>query len=382
MRIILFTGRGGSGVSTIAGATALALAKGGRSTLAFGLGSGLGDAFGLPLTHEPSEVAPNLSALETRHGDDEPDEFRDWLGDLLEWRGVEPELADDLAALPGANQIGRMLNLARRAEEEPGYEAIVVDGLPLEQFLDLPPSLGAAARWLERLFEPRQSNVFEPFVRMFAADYAEAGEEMLESGRELLGRLAELRELLTDPDITSVRVVLRPDATAAADTRESLTALSLFSYACDAFVVNRVLPDEVRDAFFEEMRSGQERALNEAQAAAEDVPVLTAPQTRKAPVGVGALAPFAEALFGERSPADVLHRAAAHSFSQRDGTYVMTVALPFADNKDLAVEQLDDGVAVHLNGRRCVLMLPPEVENREASSWSFEPPELKISFAG
>jgi arsenite-transporting ATPase len=197
-----------------------------------------------------------------------------------------------------------------------------------------------------------------------------------------LGRLADLRELLTDPDITSVRLVLRPDATAAADTRESLTALSLFSYSCDALAVNRMLPDEVRDPFFNEMRSGQERALGEARAAAGELPVLRGAQMKTAPVGVAALAPFTEALYGERRPADVLHRSAAHSFSQSDGTYVMTLALPFADKTDLAIEQLDDGVAVHLNGRRCVLILPPEVENREASSWSFEPPELKINFAG
>jgi len=381
MRIILFTGRGGSGVSTMSAATAVALAMGGRRTLAFGLGSGLGEALGFQLTHEPRDVGPNLAALETRHGDDEPDEFRDWLGDLLDWRGVEPELADDLAALPGANQIGRMLNLAGQVEDS-GYEAIVVDGLPLELFLDLPPSLDAAARWLERLFEPRQSNVFEPFVRMFAADYAEAGEEMLESGRELLGRLADLRELLTDPDITSVRVVLRPAATAAADARISLTALSLFSYACDAFVVNQVLPDEVQDPFFEEMRSDQARALDGAQAAAGELPVLTGTRAKRAPVGVEALGPLAAALYRDRSAADVLHRAASHSFSRRDGAYVMSLTLPFAEKKDLAVEQLDDGVAVHLNGRRAVLMLPPEVESREASSWSFEPPELKINFGG
>ena len=381
MRIILITGRGGSGVSTIAGATAVTLAGSGRRTLAFGLGSGLGDALGVPLTHEPSEVAPNLLALETRHGDDEPDEFRDWLEDLLEWRGVEPELADDLAALPGANQIGRMLNLAGQAEDG-GYEAIVVDGLPLEQFLDLPPSLDAASRWLERLFEPRQSNVFEPFVRMFAADYAEAGEEMLESGRDLLGRLADLRELLTDPEVTSVRVILRPGGTAAADTRESLTALSLFSYACDALAVNQMLPDEVRDPFFDWTRSEQESALGEARAAAGELPVLRGAQMKTAPVGVTALGPLAEALYAERAPEAVLHRSTAHSFSRRDGAFVMSLTLPFAEKKDLAVEQLDDGVAVHLNGRRAVLMLPPEVESREASSWSFEPPELKINFGG
>jgi arsenite-transporting ATPase len=381
MRIILFTGRGGSGVSTLAAGTAVAVSRAGKRTLAFGLGSGLGDVFGLPLTHEPGEIAPNLSALETRHGDDEPDEFRDWLEDLLDWRGIEPELADDLAALPGANQIGRMLNLAGQVEDG-GYDAVIVDSLPLEQFLDIPPSLDAAARWLERLFEPRQSNVFEPFVRMFAADYAEAGEEMLESGRELLGRLADLRELLVDADVTSVRVVLRPDVTAAADTRESLTALSLFSYPCDALVLNRMLPDEVQDPYFAEMRSEQQRALGEARATARELPVLIGTLMRTAPLGLDALGSVAEALYSDRIPGGVLHRADAHSLSRGDGAYVMSLTLPFADKKDLAVEQLDDGVAVHLNGRRAVLILPPEVERREASSWSFEPPELKINFAG
>jgi len=100
------------------------------------------------------------------------------------------------------------------------------------------------------------------------------------------------------------------------------------------------------------------------------------------PVGLAALGPLAESVYGNRMPADVLHRTAVHSFSRRDGTFVMSLTLPFAEKKDLAVEQLDDGVAVHLNGRRAVLMLPPEVESREASSWSFEPPELKINFGG
>src|SRR3989442_10888304 len=142
MRIILFTGRGGSGVSTIAAATAATLARSGRRTLAFGLGSGLGDAFGVPLMHEPREIAPNLLALETRHGDDEPDEFRDWLEDLLEWRGVDPELADDLAALPGANQIGSMLKLGGHGEGG-GLGGIGVHRPPPQEVICFAPALGA-----------------------------------------------------------------------------------------------------------------------------------------------------------------------------------------------------------------------------------------------
>src|SRR2546426_3137149 len=104
MRIILFTGRGGSGVSTIAAATSVALANAGQRTLAFGLGSGLSDALSLALTHEPREVAPNLLALETRHGDDEPDEVRDWLEGLLDWRGGGPGAGGDPPPRPRAEQ--------------------------------------------------------------------------------------------------------------------------------------------------------------------------------------------------------------------------------------------------------------------------------------
>jgi arsenite/tail-anchored protein-transporting ATPase len=379
MRIIVFTGRGGSGVSTVAAATAAALANEGQRTLAFGLGSGLGDALEMRLTHQASEVAQDLFALETGHGQDEPDEFRDFLEELLDWRGVDAELAEDLAALPGANQIGRMLNLAAHVQGGE-YNAIVVDGLPLEQYLDLLPSLDAATWWLERLFAPRQSNVFEPFVRMFAADYAEAGEDLLEGGRELLGRLAELRETMTNPEVCSVRVLLRPDGSAASDAREALTVLSLFSYAADALIFNRLFPDAVTDTFFDEIRNEQKSAVLEGALVAEDMPVLKGTLAPKTPRGVEDLLPLAATLYERRPPGEVLHPSKRHSFSEESGAFVMSLALPFADKKELAVEQMEDGVAVHLNGRRCVLALPPELRYREATSWSFEPPTLKLVF--
>jgi arsenite-transporting ATPase len=379
MRVILFTGRGGTGVSTLAAATAVALADSGQRTLAFGLGSGLGDAFGMHLTHEAIEVADNLFGLETGHGEDEPDEFRDWLEDMLDWRGIDVELAEDLAALPGANQTGRMLNLAQEVEEG-GYDAVVVDALTLEQFLDLPGSLDAAARWLDKLFAPRQANVLEPFVRMFAADYAAEGEEILESGREFLGRLAELRDLLIDPAVSSVRVLLRADGSAASDAKSALTALGLFSYSVDALILNRLLPSSVKDELFAAARSEQGIAEADVKALAAGMPVLQSQLTARTPRGIKELAPLAKELYGERDVGSVLHEAEAHSFAQGSDGYVVTLTLPHADRKDLAVEQLDEGVAVHVNGRRCVLSLPDEIRNREAASWAFEPPLLKVTF--
>jgi arsenite-transporting ATPase len=158
MRIIIFSGKGGSGVSTLAAATAVASAQAGRRTLAFGLGPGLGHAFAAPLTAKPERATDNLDAVEG-HRRGASDEFRDWLEQLLEWRGMEAGLADDLSALPGMNHVGRLLDLQSHAASE-HYDVIVVDGAPLSQFLDLPAALDASARWLERIFAPRQSNVF------------------------------------------------------------------------------------------------------------------------------------------------------------------------------------------------------------------------------
>jgi arsenite-transporting ATPase len=215
---------------------------------------------------------------------------------------------------------------------------------------------------------------------MFAADYASAGEEILESGREFLGRLAELRDLLTDPSVTTMRLVLRPDESAVPDAKAALTALGLFSHAVDALVLNRLLPETVTDEFFGERRSEQTAATVGIEALTDGMPVLRAKLSPRTPRGLENLGRVAGELYGDRDPSAVLHQTTTHSFERRDGGYVMTLALPHAERKELAVEQLDGGVAVHVNGRRCVLSLPDEVVDREAASWSFEPPLLKVTF--
>ncbi len=379
MRIIIFTGRGGSGVSTLAAATAVAIAGGGQRTLAFGLGPGLGAVLGELLSHEPKAVAKGLDAAEGGHRYDAPDEFRDWLGDLLDWRGMQAELAEDLAALPGMNHVGRLLDLEERVSGA-RYDCIVVDGAPLDQFLGLPPGLEAAARWLERLFAPREQSVFEPFIRVFAGDYAETGEEVFDRGRELLTRLAQVRQTLVDSDICSVRVVLPPDGDALASARGALSALSLFSFATDALLLSPALPAPVKDPFFAGRLADQEQATKGLAALVKPMPVLTSTLSPRPPRGASALADLAAAVYGSRASTDVLHRGDAHSVSREGGRYVLSVVLPFARKDDLSLEQGDDGVAVHLNGRRAVFPLPEEARHQQAVAWTFEPPVLRVTF--
>jgi arsenite-transporting ATPase len=378
MRIIIFSGSGGAGVTTLAAATAVAAAKRGARTLAYGLNPGLTRALTVEGAAKPVEAAPNLWVMEG-HRSDSPDEFRDWLEMLLDWRNMDVELADDLAALPGMNHVGRLLEMEAYVDSG-DYDAVILDAAPLVQFLDLPPALDASARWLERLFAPRQANVFEPFLRVFAADYASAGEEVLERGRALLGRLATLRKTLEDVSICSVRLVMTPAPEVAATTRHAITALGLFSCPVDAVVVNQVLPEEVVDPYLAPLKAAQGRHIGELREALGSLPLLAAELQAAHIGGPGNLGDVAGIVYGERDPLEVLHRYGERQVSRDGSDYVMKVPLPLANREELDLEETDNGVAVHLDGRRCVIPLPEDARYYDRASWSLEAGVLTVVF--
>jgi arsenite-transporting ATPase len=377
MRIIIFSGKGGSGVSTLAAATAMAAARRTERTLAFGLGPGIGQVLATE-AGQPGSAAANLDVVEG-HGGGAEDEFRDWLEQLLEWRGLDADLADDLSALPGMNHVGRLLKLQTQLASGL-YDAIVVDGAPLGQFLQLPAALDAASRWLERIFAPRQSNVFEPFLRVFAGDYATAGEDVLERGRDLLGRLGDLRDDFADPEVTSVRLVLTADAQSPAAAQESVGALSLFSYGVDALIVNNVMPEAVTDPFFHRAREENQAVIGEITEMMSPLPVIGLELKSTPPRGPEALAALAEDVYAGRDPLGVWHKGAGHTLTRSGSEYIMTVAMPFARREDISLEQTDTSVIVHLNGYRCVLPLPSEARYYENASWAYEDGVLRVTF--
>lgn len=375
MRIILFSGRGGSGVSTLSAATAVAASRSGKPTLAFSLGSGLGHALGIDVTAVVTNAGENLDVVQGTSAD--RDEFREWLADLLDFRSMDAELADDLAALPGINHIGRLLELEELIASE-RYDVIVLDAAPVEMFLDLPAALESAARWLQRVFSSRQQSVFEPFVRAFAADYANTGEDVFETGRELLTRLASLRDLMTDHETTSTRLVVAPDDRAPEALREASGVLSLFGYLKDAVVVSRLLPDAVKGAFFAPARKRQADLLTSVRASTA-APVLTCELRAEPPHGEEALLELAEEVYGDQDPAAFLFSGEQHEFSRQGGNFVLEVVVPFASREELKLEQASEGIIIQLNGRRRVFALPDEIGMREASTWSHDGRVLRVT---
>ncbi len=375
MRIILFSGRGGSGVSTQSAATAIAASRLGKPTLAFSLGSGLGHAFGIDTRAAVTKAGDNLDVVQGVAAGE--DAFREWVADLLDFRSMDPELADDFAALPGINHIGRLLELEELIASE-RYEVIVLDAAPLETFLDLPGALESAARWLALVFSSRQQSVFEPLVRAFAADYANTGEGVFDTGRELLTRLAKLRDLMIDHETTSVRLVVAPEDGTPRALQEASGVLGLFGYLKDVVVVSRLLPDAVQDEFFAATRRREAELLDGVRASTA-APVLTCDLRPEPPHGEEALLELAREVYGDRDPAGVFSSGEPHQFSRAGGSFVLEVVVPFTSREHLKLEQADDGIVIHLNGRHRLFALPDEIGLREASTWSHDGRVLRVT---
>lgn len=380
VRVIIFTGKGGAGVSTLAAATAAAIADGGRKTLAFGLGPGLASAFAHPLRGRPAPLAADLWALEAAPGrHDAPGPVLTWLRDLFAWRDMNETLADDIAALPGLVDLAYLLTLEEHLGSE-DFQAVVVDCPAVRHTLDLLAALDAAARSLDGIFPPREPTVLDPFLRALSG-YSSNGEDVYESGRDLLLRLSRLRQALTDPESASVRLVFAPEKGAVAEVQRAVTALSLFAYPLDAAFCNQLLP-EAAGPWFGARRDDEQAALAYVSDSLVPVPVLPVPLQSRDVEGLRDLAALAGLAYPEVEPAAVLYRGPSHAFSRRDGRYVLSLALPFVERDDLTVERVDDALVVHVGERSRTIDLPDDVRGLDDVSSAFDGETLRITFSG
>ncbi len=215
-------------------------------------------------------------------------------------------------------------------------------------------------------------------MRAFAADFANTGESVFETGRELLTRLAGLRDLMIDQETTSVRLVVTAEGRSPAALREASAVLSLFGYLKDAVVVTRLLPDAVQDPFFAAARGREAELLGDVRASTA-APVLTCDLRPESPRGEEALLDLAREVYGDRDPAGILSDGEPHAFSRDGGNFVLEVVVPFTSREELKLEQADDGIVIQLNGRHRLFPLPDEVGMREASNWSHDGRVLRVT---
>jgi arsenite/tail-anchored protein-transporting ATPase len=382
--MILYTGKGGVGKTSVAAATARACAAAGRRTLVVSTdpAHSLADALGVPLGSEPTPVADGLDGQQVQAQDELERNWaamQDWLGQVLVERGVDRISAEELTVPPGMDELFSLLQLKRHAEAS-AYEVIVVDCAPTGETLRLLSFPDVARWWIQKVF-PQQGRILDaarPFARAML-DVELPGQAVLDEVGTLVRNLVAMNELLRDRERVSLRLVMNPDRMVVDEARRTFTYLNLYGFLTDAVVVNRIFPADV-GAYFDGWRERQQAQLREIEAAFAPVPVLRAPYFADEVVGADPLDALATELFADGDPSALLHTRLAHELEVAGDGATLRLDLPFAEKGDVALRKVGQELIVRVDGHKRTLMLPPALAGHKPSGATLRDGALEVTF--
>lgn len=386
MRILLFTGKGGVGKTTVAAATALRAAGAGLRTLVLSTdpAHSLADAFDVDLGGEPTRVIPNLwgEQIDAQARLEEGwREIQEYVLSLLDWGGVDAVSAEELSVIPGLDEIFSLTDV-KRAADAGVYDLLVVDCAPTAETLRL-LSLPDALNWyFERIFpiERKVAKVVRPVFNRVVGGPLIASDRVMRAVERMHRTLESVRILLTDKRSSTVRLVMNAEKMVIAEARRTYTYLNLFGYRVDAVICNRLLPDEVTDPYFEKWKVVQQEYLGTIAEAFAPLPVLTVPLYEREMIGVELLDRLGKALYGTIDPAAVLHREDPVKVRKRGAVYVLSLRLPFTAKADLDLIRSGEDISVKVGPYRRTFMLPAVLARLEIVDATFEEGRLNITF--
>jgi arsenite-transporting ATPase len=385
MRILLFTGKGGVGKTTVAAATAVRCAQEGLRTIVVSTdpAHSLHDAFDVPLGDTPVELAPRLDAqqLDARvRFESAWADIRDYAVEVLGWAGADAVEAEELAVVPGLDEVFALGDLKDHARSG-RYDVVVVDCAPTAEtlrLLSLPDVLGW---YMDKLFDRQRrfTRLARPLVSRLSS-MPVAGDSVFAAMRRFYDRLDGVRDLLVDGSVTSARLVMNPQRMVVAEARRTFTYLSLFGYHLDAVVVNKVLPDGLDDPFLAEWRTAQKEQLEVVADSFAPLPVLRGPMSAREVIGIDELGAFADALYQDERAYGRLASIDPLRIEAVPGGTRLSVHLPFSGRHDVDLAQTDDELLVAVGPYRRAVVLPDSLRGRPVRRAAFADGRLQVEF--
>jgi arsenite/tail-anchored protein-transporting ATPase len=385
MRILLFTGKGGVGKTTVAAATATRAAEHGLRTIVCSTdpAHSLADAFDAPLGDRPTPIAHRLfgQQLNARIRFEEAwDDVRSYLVDVLDWAGAGAVEAEELAVIPGLDEVFALADIKEFATSG-DYDLVVVDCAPTAEtirLLSLPDVLGW---YMERMFDTqrRLTRIARPILQRVSG-IPIAADGVFDAVRRFYDRLDGVRELLTDGDITSARLVVNPERLVVAEARRTFTYLSLFGYHVDAVIANRILPAELDHPWLTQWRATQAAHLDVIADAFVPLPLLAAELANEEIVGMPALSIFAKNLYGEADVAARLSHTEPFQVDASGDALLLSVQLPFTERDEVRLGRTGDELVLTVGPHRRALVLPDSLVRRDVAGARFVDDRLVVEF--
>ena len=392
MRVIVHTGKGGVGKTSISAATALRCAEMGLKTIVISTDTAhsLADSVEQSIGPEPVELLPNLWAQEVdaRYSMDKYwGRFQKYLVAMLNRQGYDDIVAEEVAILPGLEEGAHLLWINKYVEED-FFDVLIVDAAPTAETLRLLSLPDATRWWVMKIVSLTRgaARILRPIGKVLRRNLESnlPDEDAWEQAKALFETLDKVRNLLADPAISSIRLVINPERMVIKETQRTYTYLNLYGYATDAIICNRIIPEEVTDPYFTMWKDKQRDNIEFIAEAFGGLPLLKAPLFNGEISGWERLRRMADVIYGDMNPAERMFVGKTHTIEkdEGEGQYKLSVPLPFADKHDMDVYRSRDELTLRVGPYRRNIVLPYALWELEIVDARFEQSTLCIRFGG
>ncbi len=386
MRVIIYTGKGGVGKTSVAAATALRSARMGHRTIVMSTDSAhsLSDSLEVQLSGRIKRIEKNLDAIEVDvlyELEHRWKEIQRYISDFLASVGLGGVTAKEMTVWPGMELMSALLyvwEFSRSGE----YEVVILDTAPTAETLRLLSFPEISDWYFDKLYK-----VFRNLLKIARVTVGKVmktplpSEEVLRDIDDLRNRMKAVRSILTDPDVTSVRLVVNPERMVINETKRAFTYLCLYDLTVECLIINRVLP-ECSDGYFKDKLEEQRCHMDTISEAFSPLKILTASQLPTELVGKRSLETLADMIFKDGDPTVVLSREKPMEIYEEDGTDVLSLKLPFSGKEQVELYKSEDVLIVQVGPYKRSVSLPYSLMNRETKKAEFRDDRLLIRFGG
>ena len=383
MRIIIYTGKGGVGKTSMAAATACRIAESGKKVLVMSTDQAhsLGDSYDMKLGKEPTRIMDNLDAMEidtVYESEKSWGNLKNYFKEFLTLKGGSGIEVEELLVFPGLEELFSMFKILE-VYESGSYDTIIVDCAPTGETLSLLKYPERLSGLIEKVLPVKRKGIkkFGPIVEKLSK-IPMPEDNVFDDFEYLMDKMQRLHELMLNKDIVSLRVVTTPEKIVISEAKRNFTCLYLYHYNVDAVIVNHIYPEQAMEGYFSKWIRLQEEGLKEIEENFSEVPRFYVELQNSEIRTLDVLRDMGSKIYGDTDPDEVLFKKEIYILDKDNSS--LKIYLPFAEKDEMNLEQAGGELVVGIRNESRRFPVPTVFTEKEITGAKFEEGYLNICF--
>lgn len=385
MRIIIYTGKGGVGKTSVSAATACKIAENNKKVLIMSTDAAhsLSDSFDIKLKNEPTKINQNLYGMEidtVLENEKMWGSLKKYMDKLLALKGGESIESEELLIFPGFEELISLIKI-KEIYDKNEYDVLIVDCAPTGETMSLLKFPEMFRFWMEKVFpfKRKASKIAKPIVEN-TIKVPMPDDEVFDDIEKLYDKIDDLHDLMMNKEVVSLRIVTTPEKIVVKEAKRSFSYLHLFDYNVDSIIINKIFPEESLEGYFNPWKEIQKESIKEIYESFRGIPIFKVNLMEDELRCYTNLIKAGNEIYNEVNPEDILFKGSIFKIKKCNEGYNLSINMPFVDKSELDLCQKGDEISISIKNEKRSFVLPGSLKSKEIVNAKYENDNLNIFF--